>query len=565
MASVKLENVYKIYPNGAKAVKDFSLNIQNEEFVVFVGPSGCGKSTTLRMIAGLEEITSGKIYIDDVLVNDLEPKDRDISMVFQNYALYPNMSVFDNMAYGLRCHHVKEDEIKEKINSAAEILGITDYLSRKPKELSGGQRQRVALGRAIVRNPKVFLLDEPLSNLDAKLRVQMRSEITKLHEKLKTTFIYVTHDQTEAMTMGSKIVVMKDGVIQQVDTPLNLYNHPVNTFVATFLGSPQMNLLKGKLLKEENNYYFVSKELKILIPDSMLLQMSEYHDDMDVYLGVRPSEISLSENGFRTKVELIEQLGNETIIYVRLPGKDELSIVSSNEKDLRIANGDEISLSFDNNHIHLFDKKSGLSLVQADVINQIDGNLHQEEDGLYLNNLVLSEERKQHFSKNNLASLTIKISSNDISLDEEEDCFKEEIKINKIVKYMTYDVVFALMKDGKSLIIKTTRTDLKEGENIIAYIPFDKADFFENGKKVYSRLVKKDTECIQVKFKKTRSYSILLLPKGLKIKEKQFMIEKLEEFNDEMILKLVGNKTKEEIFVRLEKADLFVGQFVFVK
>lgn len=407
MASVKLENVYKIYPNGAKAVKDFSLNIQNEEFVVFVGPSGCGKSTTLRMIAGLEEISSGKIYIDDVLVNDLEPKDRDISMVFQNYALYPNMSVFDNMAYGLRCHHVKEEEIKEKINSAAEILGITDYLDRKPKELSGGQRQRVALGRAIVRNPKVFLLDEPLSNLDAKLRVQMRSEITKLHEKLKTTFIYVTHDQTEAMTMGSKIVVMKDGVIQQVDTPLNLYNHPVNTFVATFLGSPQMNLLEGKLLKEENDYYFVSEELKILIPDSMLLQMSEYHDDMDVYLGVRPSEISLSENGYRTKVELIEQLGNETIIYVRLPGKEELSIVSSTEKDLRIANGDEISLNFDNNHIHLFDKESGLSLVQADVMNQIDGNLHQEEDGLYLNNLVLSEERKEHFSREDLTSLTI--------------------------------------------------------------------------------------------------------------------------------------------------------------
>lgn len=564
MASVKLENVYKIYPNGVKAVNDFSLNIQNEEFVVFVGPSGCGKSTTLRMIAGLEDISSGKIYIDDVLVNDLEPKDRDISMVFQNYALYPNMSVFDNMAYGLRCHHVKEEEIKEKINSAADILGITDYLDRKPKELSGGQRQRVALGRAIVRNPKVFLLDEPLSNLDAKLRVQMRSEITKLHEKLKTTFIYVTHDQTEAMTMGSKIVVMKDGVIQQVDTPLNLYNHPVNTFVATFLGSPQMNLLEGKLLKEENDYYFVSEELKIQIPDSMLLQMSEYHDDMDVYLGIRPSEISLSENGYRTKVELIEQLGNETIIYVRLPGKEELSIVSSTEKELRIANGDEISLSFDNNHIHLFDKESGLSLVQADVMNQIDGRLHQEEKDLYLNNLVLSEERKMHFSKDVLESLTIKVSSNDISLDEKEDCFKEEIKINKIVKYMTYDVVFSLMKDGKSLIIKTTRTDLKEGENAIAYIPFDKADFFKNGKKVYSRLLKKDTECIQVKLKKTRS-SILLLPKGLKLKEKQFMIEKSEDFNDEMILKLVGNKTKEEIFVRLEKAELFIGQFVFVK
>ena len=276
MAKVRLENVYKIYPNGVKAVKDFSLNIQDEEFVVFVGPSGCGKSTTLRMIAGLEDISAGRIYIDDAVVKDLEPKDRDISMVFQNYALYPNMTVYDNMAYGLRCHHVKEDEIKETVRNAAEILGITDYLDRKPKELSGGQRQRVALGRAIVRKPKVFLLDEPLSNLDAKLRVQMRSEISKLHERLKTTFIYVTHDQTEAMTMGSQIVVMKDGVIQQVDTPLNLYNHPVNTFVATFLGSPQMNLLEGKLEKRGEEWHFASGPLDIVIPEEMLLQMNGY-------------------------------------------------------------------------------------------------------------------------------------------------------------------------------------------------------------------------------------------------------------------------------------------------
>ena len=404
MANVRLENVYKIYPNGVLAVKDFNLNIENEEFVVFVGPSGCGKSTTLRMIAGLEEISAGRVYIDDVLVNDLEPKDRDISMVFQNYALYPNMTVYDNMAYGLRCqpfnyepefnfkvfelvsliikmiikYHLRRKEkervIKEKITQVAEILGITDYLNRKPKELSGGQRQRVALGRAIVRNPKVFLLDEPLSNLDAKLRVQMRSEITKLHDKLGTTFIYVTHDQVEAMTMGTRIVVMKDGIVQQVDTPLNLFNHPKNTFVATFLGSPQMNLLCGTIKCKQDKYYFENDNLSVLINDNVLKKINEIKDDQKVYLGIRPKDVRLSDNGFKTTIELIEQLGSETILYFNLPGKEGYSTLTiSDSKAFRI--GDEITVSFDEDKIHLFDRETNETLFNYEESNS---NLKKE-------------------------------------------------------------------------------------------------------------------------------------------------------------------------------------------
>ena len=255
MANIRLENVTKVYRGGVRAVKDASLEIKDKEFVVFVGPSGCGKSTTLRMIAGLEDITSGNIFIGDRCVNALEPKDRNIAMVFQNYALYPHMSVYENMAYSLKCHHAKKEDTDAKVKRAASILGIEELLERTPRELSGGQRQRVALGRAIVREPDAFLFDEPLSNLDAKLRVQMRSEISKLHKDVATTFVYVTHDQTEAMTMGERIVVMKDGLIQQVDTPMNLYDHPVNVFVATFLGSPQMNIFEGKILAWDKGKY----------------------------------------------------------------------------------------------------------------------------------------------------------------------------------------------------------------------------------------------------------------------------------------------------------------------
>ena len=283
MASLSLKNICKVYPNGFEAVKDFNLEVEDQEFIIFVGPSGCGKSTTLRMIAGLEEISSGEFYIDGKLMNDVEPKDRDIAMVFQNYALYPHMTVFDNMAFGLKLRKVPKDEIKRKVEEAAKILDLEKLLDRKPKALSGGQRQRVAMGRAIVRNPKVFLMDEPLSNLDAKLRVQMRSEIASLHNRLKATIIYVTHDQTEAMTLGTRIVVLKDGVIMQVDSPQKLYNEPNNLFVAGFIGSPQMNFIDTKCKVEgdkvsltfetQQSYYHQQKQRNLQMQDATERQL----------------------------------------------------------------------------------------------------------------------------------------------------------------------------------------------------------------------------------------------------------------------------------------------------
>ena len=272
MASLSLKNICKVYPNGFEAVKDFNLEVEDQEFIIFVGPSGCGKSTTLRMIAGLEEISSGEFYIDGKLMNDVEPKDRDIAMVFQNYALYPHMTVFDNMAFGLKLRKVPKDEIKRKVEEAAKILDLEKLLDRKPKALSGGQRQRVAMGRAIVRNPKVFLMDEPLSNLDAKLRVQMRSEIASLHNRLKATIIYVTHDQTEAMTLGTRIVVLKDGVIMQVDSPQKLYNEPNNLFVAGFIGSPQMNFIDTKCKVEGDKVSLTFDNTTIVLPPAGLLR-----------------------------------------------------------------------------------------------------------------------------------------------------------------------------------------------------------------------------------------------------------------------------------------------------
>ncbi|MGN1295786.1 MAG: ABC transporter ATP-binding protein, partial [Bacilli bacterium] len=321
MANLSLKHIYKVYPNGTKAVNDFNMEIKDKEFIVFVGPSGCGKSTTLRMIAGLEKITYGELTIDDEVVNSLEPKERDIAMVFQNYALYPHMSIFENIAFGLRTRKIDKKIINQKVNEAANILGISDYLNKKPKEMSGGQRQRVALGRAIVREPKVMLLDEPLSNLDAKLRTQMRSEIVKLHKKLNTTFIYVTHDQVEAMTMGTRIVVMKDGYIKQIDSPKNLYRYPANLFVASFIGSPQMNFFRV-LLKKENNdveIKFLDVETKIIIPFSKLvkIQPTFLTGTKEVILGIRSENISLSKtnNSIKMKVSHFEELGNETLIY----------------------------------------------------------------------------------------------------------------------------------------------------------------------------------------------------------------------------------------------------------
>ena len=369
MANLSLKHIYKVYQGDVTAVKDFNLEIEDKEFIVFVGPSGCGKSTTLRMIAGLEDISQGELYIGDRLVNDVEPKERDIAMVFQNYALYPHMSVYDNMAFALKLRKVPKAEIEEKVHEAARILDIEHLLKRKPKALSGGQRQRVALGRAIVRNPKVFLMDEPLSNLDAKLRVQMRTEIIKLYRKLETTFIYVTHDQVEAMTMGTRIVVMKDGVIQQVDTPQNIYNNPANLFVAGFIGSPQMNFLNGVVQKDGDNLVAVFNDNKIDIPaEKAQLLRDKGYVGKEVIFGIRPENLSDKKELIEANphsvvhgnVEVIELMGAESYIYTKC-GDSNMNIRVEGTTGLKI--GQQAKIYLDVNKLHVFDKDSELKIV----------------------------------------------------------------------------------------------------------------------------------------------------------------------------------------------------------
>ncbi len=369
MASLSLKNITKTYSGGFTAVTDFNLDIEDKEFIIFVGPSGCGKSTTLRMIAGLEEITGGELYIGDQLVNDIAPKNRDIAMVFQNYALYPHMTVFENMAFGLKLRKVPKAEIKRKVNEAAQILGIEHLLDRKPKALSGGQRQRVALGRAIVREPKVFLMDEPLSNLDAKLRVQMRTEIGKLHKKLQTTFIYVTHDQTEAMTMGTRIVVMKDGIIQQVDSPNNLYLYPCNMFVAGFIGSPQMNFIEVTVDCKEEGTYLTNGSFSIKLPDGKgKKEEVKAYNGKQVIMGIRPENIDDSESAISSmpecvsdvNIDLVEMMGAETFLYFKIEGVNFTARVNPRTT---AKHGQNIKVALDANKIHLFDKDTEAVII----------------------------------------------------------------------------------------------------------------------------------------------------------------------------------------------------------
>ncbi|MBO5091842.1 MAG: sn-glycerol-3-phosphate ABC transporter ATP-binding protein UgpC [Clostridia bacterium] len=362
MASLSLKHIYKKYPGGVTAVSDFCLEIQDKEFIIFVGPSGCGKSTTLRMIAGLEEITEGELYIGDKLMNDIAPKDRDIAMVFQNYALYPHMSVFDNMAFGLKLRKTPKEEIKRRVEEAAEILGITHLLDRKPKAMSGGQKQRVALGRAIVRNPKVFLLDEPLSNLDAKLRATMRTELTKIHNRVGTTFVYVTHDQVEAMTMATRIVVMKDGLIQQVDSPQTLYDKPVNMFVAGFIGIPQMNFINATLEKKDDGVYicFEGNSLKLPAEKAADPALQDYIGK-EVVAGIRPECIhdepiylsTMSENVIDVDVDITELMGAEIYLYIKIGEQNAIAKVSSRSQARA---GDKIQVAVEAGRVHLFDK-----------------------------------------------------------------------------------------------------------------------------------------------------------------------------------------------------------------
>ena len=369
MASLSLKGIQKIYPNGFHAVKDFNLDIEDKEFIIFVGPSGCGKSTTLRMIAGLEDISGGTLEIDGKVMNDVEPKDRDIAMVFQNYALYPHMTVYDNRAFGLKLRKVPKDEIDRKVKEAARILDLEKLLDRKPKALSGGQRQRVAMGRAIVRNPKVFLMDEPLSNLDAKLRVQMRSEIASLHNRLKATIIYVTHDQTEAMTLGTRIVVLKDGVIMQVDSPQKLYNEPNNLFVAGFIGSPQMNFIDAVCKVEGERVTLNFEKTSVVLPPAKAKKLIDGgYNGKTVVMGIRPEDIGDSQIEieahkdavFETDVTGYELLGSEVLLYFNVAGTAMTAKVDS-RTTARM--GDHITLAIDPEKIHCFDKETELTIT----------------------------------------------------------------------------------------------------------------------------------------------------------------------------------------------------------
>ena len=396
MASVTLKNVKKIYPfngddakkkkkkkgeettekkvnlqitdKGVVAVQEFSLDIKDKEFIVLVGPSGCGKSTTLRMIAGLEEISEGELYIGDRLVNDVAPKDRDIAMVFQNYALYPHMTVYENMAFALKLRHAPKDEIDKKVKEAAEILDITQYLGRKPKALSGGQRQRVAIGRAIVRDPQVMLMDEPLSNLDAKLRNQMRAEIIKLRERINTTFIYVTHDQTEAMTLGDRIVIMKDGFIQQIGTPQEVFNHPYNLFVATFIGTPQMNMFENaKLIKVDGKYAVQLDNQTVVLSDEKQVKLAASNvAEQDIVLGVRPEHIELTAGGIEGKVDVSEMMGSTVHLHVTSMGRDVVLVVSTmnmtGAEVAALSSGSTVHFSFPGHVCHVFSKETGINL-----------------------------------------------------------------------------------------------------------------------------------------------------------------------------------------------------------
>ncbi len=393
MAEVNLNHIYKVYPNGVKAVNDFNMHIDDKEFIVLVGPSGCGKSTTLRMIAGLEDISAGELKIGDEVVNDVEPKDRDVAMVFQNYALYPHMTVYENMAFGLRIRHVSKEEIHERILEAAKILDIEEYLDRKPKAMSGGQRQRVALGRAILRHPKVFLLDEPLSNLDAKLRTQMRAEISNLHQKLQTTFIYVTHDQVEAMTMGTRIVVMKGGFVQQIDTPKNLYNYPCNKFVAGFIGTPQMNFFECYLTKQNDSIKikFEYTEQEITVPSMYFVKLNPNYlnGDKKVILGLRcesisinPEDIKNSNTNLKVRLSHREELGGETLIYgdINMQGEGykatSTRVIIKTTRDVDFVNGDIIEAAFNVAQCHIFDYETQESVLpRVPAINYINASI----------------------------------------------------------------------------------------------------------------------------------------------------------------------------------------------
>ena len=490
MAKLLLENVYKVYDGGVRAVSDFNLEIDDKEFIVFVGPSGCGKSTTLRMIAGLEEITAGNLYIDGVKVNDVEPKDRNIAMVFQNYALYPHMTVYKNMGFGLKLRKVPAAEIDRRVRRAAEILGISDLLERKPKALSGGQRQRVALGRAIVREPNVFLLDEPLSNLDAKLRVQMRSEIIKLHKRLATTFIYVTHDQTEAMTMGDRIVVMKDGFVQQIDSPATLYEQPVNVFVATFLGSPQMNVFPAKLYNDDGLKVLFGNDNSVTFGKEKAKQLSApCENGGDVLFGIRPENISLSTEGVEAVVDVVEHLGSETIVYAAIGGLENNVIVKI-PTDHSVVAGMSVRLAFDMDKAHLFDYETKQSIMGVPPQNFFECKLNGGVASFANVTWELPEsvsEKLFDFAEDSCRKLYI--ASDKISLTEIPDSVVIKGKVDFLSVGSDSVSIFAKVagKDGY-FVVRTPSTTARPGDDVDFYVPYSAIRFTDgNGVRLISR------------------------------------------------------------------------------
>ena len=488
MAGLKFKHIYKVYQGGVRAVNDFNLEIRDKAFVVLVGPSGCGKSTTLRMVAGLESITSGQLFIDDVMVNDVESKNRDIAMVFQSYALYPHMTVFQNMGFGLKLRHVKPDIIKEKVLAAAEVLEISDLLDRKPKELSGGQRQRVALGRAIVREPNVFLLDEPLSNLDAKLRVQMRTEITKLHEKLQTTFIYVTHDQTEAMTMGDTIVVMNKGYIQQADAPVTLFEDPANLFVATFLGSPQMNIIKSKLKVDgkkigvvlegvESNVVWLREETVKQIVNSGIDLEKEY------LFGVRPDHIVIADKGIPAHVEVVEQLGDETIVYAKIEGHEKNIVIKAPLLN-SVKSQDDIFLNFLNERVYLFDQDTEHSLIGMPSFTKLPAEVKRNgEIKVGKQTVTVDEEYLSHLMDaafEGTRLLTIK--PEHVSLENVEGSVPLNVKVDFIEERTNYDIVYAAVEGIIPYLIfrASKERKIKKNDSLTVYLPLDNTFIYDD-------------------------------------------------------------------------------------
>ncbi len=485
MSKIQLKNIYKVYDGGVRAVSDFNLDINDKEFIVFVGPSGCGKSTTLRMIAGLEEITSGDLLMNGSRVNDVEPKDRNIAMVFQSYALYPHMTVFQNMAFGLKLRRTPKEEIERRVKEAAKILGIEDLLNRKPKALSGGQRQRVALGRAIVREPSVFLLDEPLSNLDAKLRVAMRVEITKLQKRLQTTFIYVTHDQTEAMTMGDRIVVMKDGLIQQVDTPATLYEQPCNVFVATFLGSPQMNIFKSHILKSKENLiisFGSNQKVELSTRKSKQLISNDYIDK-DILCGIRPENISLSNEGVSAVIDEIEHLGSETILYCKVDGLEDFIVAKiPTNYDLQIK--DSIKLKFDVDKIHGFDIDNNQTIIGVPKNNKIVANVKNNK--LFVGNELVEDNSTliSHIIKSKLNNVYyIESLTSSAKLEKIENSIKLNVKIDFSIKGNDSYTYYSLIDGNEGYFVFRSTKELANNSFVDVYIPLQNINVFDNENK----------------------------------------------------------------------------------